>query len=311
MVETVHNCDEYCVGYHEKVDDSPVGKLLRGAIDTHLHFSPDSMPRRFNAFESALRAREAGLRGIVIKNHTYPTAPLAGMVSDLVPDVAVIGGVCLEYEAGGVNPHAVEMSARHGGKIVWMPVFCSANSRVLVHSKLGLDIPGNGLSILDKDGKLVPEIDEILKIIKEYNMTLATGHISAPEVLALVDRAKLAGVTKIVVTHAMSDFLSESILTPEERQTLAKEGVLIEHCAWQISPTGGMTDPSVVAESINREGPQNCIMSTDSGGVPHPVMTEALRMFIAAMLKCGLSEEDITYMVKINPARVVGLPTEE
>jgi len=34
-------------------------------------------------------------------------------------------------------------------------------------------------------------------------------------------------------------------------------------------------------------------------------------MFIAVMLKCGLSEEDITYMVKINPARVVGLPPEE
>ncbi|MCH8864215.1 MAG: hypothetical protein IIB13_02465 [Chloroflexi bacterium] len=75
MAETVHSCDEYCVEHHEKVDDSPVGKLLKGAIDSHLHFSPDSMPRRYNALESALKAQEAGLRGIVIKNHTYPTAP--------------------------------------------------------------------------------------------------------------------------------------------------------------------------------------------------------------------------------------------
>jgi hypothetical protein len=29
------------------------------------------------------------------------------------------------------------------------------------------------------------------------------------------------------------------------------------------------------------------------------------------MLKCGLSEEDITYMVKINPARIIRLPPEE
>lgn len=63
MAETGHSCDEYCVEHHEKVDDSPVGKLLRGAIDSHLHFSPDSMPRRYNALESALKAQEAGLRG--------------------------------------------------------------------------------------------------------------------------------------------------------------------------------------------------------------------------------------------------------
>ncbi len=311
MAETGHSCDEYCVEHHEKVDDSPVGKLLRGAIDSHLHFSPDSMPRCYNALESALKAQESGLGGIVIKNHTYPTAPLARLVGELVPDVAVVGGVCLEYEAGGVNPHAVEMSARLGGKIVWMPVFCSANSRALVGRQLGLDIPGEGLSILDAGGKLVPEIDPILKIIKEYDLTLATGHISAPEILALVDRARLTGVTRIVVTHAMSDFLSESVLTPAERKSLAGEGVLIEHCAWQILPTGGRTDPAVVAESIRREGARNCVMSTDSGGVPHPVMSEALRMFIAAMLKCGLSEEDITYMVKINPARIIGLPPQE
>ncbi len=311
MVEALHSCDEYCVEHHEKVDESPAGRLLRGSIDSHLHFSPDSMPRRYNALESVLKAQEAGMRGIVIKNHTYPTAPLARLVGDLVPDMAVAGGVCLEYEAGGINPHAVEISASLGGRIVWMPVFCSANSKGLVASRLGLDIPGDGLSILDADGRLVPEIDDILKTIREYDLTLATGHISAPEILALVDRAKLAGVNRIVVTHAMSDFLSESILTPEERQTLAGEGVFIEHCAWQVLPTGGCTDPAIVAESIRREGARNCVMSTDSGGVAHPVMSEALRMFIAAMLKNGITEEDINYMVRINPARIMGLPVEE
>ena len=75
MAETVHSCDEYCVEHHEKVDDSPVGKLLKGAIDSHLHFSPDSMPRRYNALESALKAQEAGLRGIVIREILTPLPP--------------------------------------------------------------------------------------------------------------------------------------------------------------------------------------------------------------------------------------------
>lgn len=298
---------EYRLELRPRTDDSPIGRLLRGALDTHIHFAPDMMPRRFNALETALIAREAGLRGIILKNHNYPTDALSKLVSELVPDLAIFGGVCLDHEVGGLNLHAVEASAKLGGKIVWMPVFCSANSKALVERKLGLHIAGEGISILDKNGKLVPEVTEILKIIKYHDMVLATGHISAREILTLVDKARQVGVKKIVVTHAMSDFLSESILKPEERQMLAKEGVLIEHTAWQISPTGGKTDPEVVAASIKREGPENCIMSTDFGGLWHPNVPEGLRMFISAMLRAGLSEEDITCMVKTNPARLLGL----
>lgn len=307
----VHQDRERGLELHKRTDNSPAGRILRGSIDGHVHFAPDIQPRRFTAIEAALAAREMGLRGIVIKSHSYPTGPLASMVSEIIPEIAVFGGICLDHEVGGLNAHAVEASAKLGGKIVWMPVFCSANSKALIASRLGTEIAGDGISLLDVNGKLAPEVTEILHIIKEYDMVLATGHISAREILTLVDKAKQLGIAKIVVTHAMSDFLSESILTPDERQMLAKEGVLIEHCAWQISPTGGRTDPAEVAESIKREGPRNCIMSTDSGGVLHPNVPEGMRMFIGSMLKYGLSEEDVTYMVKLNPARLLGLPPED
>lgn len=310
MVE-VHHAREYRLEFRERTDDSQIGKILRGSIDTHVHFGPDILPRRYNALETALIARDMGIRGIVLKNHNYPTAHLTSLVSELVPDIAVFGGICLEYECGGLNAHAVETAAKLGAKVVWMPVFCSTNSIALVARNLGVDIKGDGISILGTNGKLVPEVVDILKIIKDYDMVLATGHISAREILALVEKAKQWGVAKIVVTHAMSDFLSESILKPEERQMLAREGVLIEHCAWQISPTGGRADPADVAAAIKNEGPSNCIMSTDSGGIAHPNVAEGMRMFISAMLRCGLSEEDITSMVKLNPARLLGLEFED
>ena len=115
---------EYDLRYCETPDDSAIGKLLRGSIDTHLHFSPSPyVTWRQNALESAITARDAGLRAIVLKNHSYPTAALASLVSALVPGIEVFGGLCLEYECGGLNPYAVDAEARLGAKIVWMPVF--------------------------------------------------------------------------------------------------------------------------------------------------------------------------------------------
>jgi hypothetical protein len=297
----------HTIEVHSRIDTSPAGRVLRGAIDSHLHFGPDIMPRRFNALEIALQAREVGMRAIVIKNHSYPTANLATLVGELVPEVGVYGGVCMEYDVGGLNWHAVEVEARLGGKVVWMPVFSSKNSINMVRKVLGIDMKGEGISIVNAKGKLVPEAIEILEVIKEHDMALATGHISAPEIVALVDKAKQMGLTKIAVTHAVSDFLSESILTPEQRVELAKEGVLIEYCAWQVSPTGGKTRPEDIVASIKREGARNCVISTDSGGVPHPTMPELLRMFIASLLRNGLTEEEVNYMVKINPAKLLGL----
>jgi len=303
---------EYYLEFHKAIDDSQIGKLLQGSIDTHVHFAPQpGLSRRYNAIETVLIAREAGIRGIVLKNHTYPTGALAQLVSELVPGIEVFGSVCLEYSVGGLNPHVVATEAELGAKIVWMPVFCSINSINIIRKRLGLNLPKEGISLLDGNGKIVPEVDEVLRVIVDYNMVLATGHISAREIIALVERAKQVGVKKIVITHPTIDFVSETILTQEERHMLVKEGVFIEYCAWEVWPNAGLVgrvvDPTKIVEAIKSDGPQNCIMSTDAGAGQYPNLVEGMRMFIATMLKYGLSEEEITCMVKQNPARLLGL----
>lgn len=305
------NCGrEYSFAFRERTDDSQIGRIVRGSIDMHLHFDREvGVSRRQDALETALAAREMGLRGIVLKNHNSPTALLANLVSRLVPDIAVIGSICLEYEVGGLNAHAVETTAKLGAKVVWLPCLCSTNSRALVARRVGIDVGGDGISVLGANGKLVPEAVDVLKVIKDYDMVLATGHISPREIFAVVDKAKQLGVAKIVVTHAMFDFISEHILAPDDRQMLAKEGVLIEHTALEIWPGLALESASSaeVAAAIKSEGPSNCIMSTDFGEIHTPTQAEGMRMFISSMLKFGLSEEDITHMVKLNPARLLGL----
>jgi hypothetical protein len=54
-------------------------------------------------------------------------------------------------------------------------------------------------------------------------------------------------------------------------------------------------------------GPENCIMSTDFGQIFNPPPVEGMRMYIENMLRCGITEDEITQMVKKNPARALGL----
>lgn len=298
---------EYNLGFHKEPDDSLAGRILRGSIDMHVHCQPDLLPRRQNAVAEVMMAREMGLRGLVFKNPCYPTMPLADLVSKLVPGIDVFGGICLEYECGGLNPYAVETTAKLGAKVVWMPTFSSANSINLVNRLVKLGIKGEGLSILGKDGKIVSEVIDILRIIKDHEMVLATGHISARETIELVEKAKQIGITKILVTHAWFPILMESILTPEERKMLATEGVMIEYTLAQISPIGQGLNPKQIMDSIYNEGVDNCIMSTDSGLALQPPAAESMRLFISNMLWCGMGEEEITQMVKTNPARLLGI----
>ncbi len=82
-------------------------KLLSGSIDMHLHPGPDVFKCRVDALEAARQAKQAGMKAIVIKNHFYPTAPIAMMVNQLVTDFTVFGSVGLDYAMGGQNAHVV------------------------------------------------------------------------------------------------------------------------------------------------------------------------------------------------------------
>jgi len=299
---------DYQLELTQKIDDSPLGRLMEGAYDMHLHFEPEAwMGRRFDALETALHAREMGLAGFVLKNRTYCTQPLALLVRRLVPDVDVYGSLTLDGEVGGINYRAVVAAAEIGTKVLWMPVFYSANSMPVVEQAFRLDLGGNAYSILDEAGSLLPEVLDILQVVKDYDMVLCTGHISPREVNVLADKCIGMGLRKVVVTHPMSEFVFVEMLTPEELVALARSGITIEHCAQAISPTSERRDPDIFVDAIRAQGAENCILTTDFGGTPHPTIAEGFRMFMAALRKGGITDEEIAVMVKNNPRRLLGV----
>ena len=278
---------------------SNVDRILEGALDIHVHFSPDpKVVRRAGAVEIATQAREMGMHGVVLKSHEYPTHPVAATTSDLVSDITVLGGISLDAEVGGLNVHAVEATANMGGRIVWMPTYSAQADR----KAKGLE---GGISLLDESGSLVPEIHPILDMIKSHDMVLATGHISTAESLALVAEARNVGIQRVVITHGTTMSFWTG-MTVEDMKELAGMGAFIEHCVHVMMPTTHRLDPKELADTIKAIGAEKCILSTDFGQDFHPMPAEGMRMGIATMLRSGMEEVEVGMLVKDNPSRLMG-----
>jgi hypothetical protein len=278
--------------------------LLKDAIDMHMHPGPGTMCR-LDATEAARQALQAGMKAIVLKSHPGGVA-VANMVSQLIPGIKVIGSVTLNYEVGGLNPHAVSSAAMYGAKVVWMPTFASSNSINKMRA-LGLPLEGAGISLLDNTGKLVPEVQRILALVKKFDMVLASGHISPEEDFALFTEAKKIGINKMVITHPTDAEFLEKTCTIEELQKLAKMGAYSEFTLVGILPNEFCHDPAKIVENIKAIGPEHCIISTDLGQPQNPLPVEGMRLFIATLLHHGLTQKEVEYLVKVNPARLLGL----
>jgi hypothetical protein len=282
--------------------------LLQGAIDMHIHTAPDIYPRLVNDLEAAEQAKAAGMKAILIKCHVTSTGDRA-QIATLATGFPVFGSICLNYPVGGVNHHAVRDAIVMGAKQIWMPTIHSAQYLKHVASvpMFAATMPKDlkGLTILDDEGKLIPEIDKILPLIAEANVMLGTGHLAKREAFPLVDAAIAAGVKKIVITHPVSDYLDYE---HEDLKVLAAKGCYFDHdwcfCTPQVTHR---YPPSAIADAIRVVGVERSVMATDTGQKVNPPPTECMRDFIAAMLDCGLTEEEIRVMTSDNPAKLIGI----
>lgn len=278
-----------------------VDRLIHGSIDMHVHMAPDPhIERSVDAFQAAAQAEAAGMRAIVLKSHDYPTAPLAAIVGQQFHKVAVIGSLCLDFAVGGLNPAAVEAAGLLDTRVVWMPTFSAAFDM----KKRGLG-PG-GISIVDERGNILPVVTEILKIIKQHDMAVATGHVSFEEMSALVDEAKKLGISKIIVTHALEPRFGAT-LSIERQEQMAAKGAYIEHTYLSTLPSGGGIGSKKLVEAVRAVGAERCILTSDLGQKENPPPAEGMRAAVATLLDGGLGEDDITVMFKTNPARLLGL----
>jgi hypothetical protein len=281
--------------------------LMRGAVDMHCHFGPDAhLERSVDCVEAAEQARAEGMAAIVLKSHDFPTAALAYAVEKQVPGIRVFGGLCFDLPIGGLNPFAMEVHCRVGGKVVWLPTISSENDF------RKRNVPAGGFSILEpadvfgRKTRLKREVLEILALAKEYEVVVETGHVSLPEIFALLDAAHDIGLDKILVTHAMEPMAGPQLSIPQMQEVAARGG-LLEQCAMTCGGYLAHETPTAIAEAIRRVGAEHCVLSTDYGQKRNIAPAPGLRNFFGQLLENGISAREIEIMARENPGRLLGL----
>lgn len=277
---------------------------LKGVIDFHVHSGPDTVKRSIDTDDLARLAKKSGMRGLVLKSHTQPTAGIAYMARKAAPGLEVFGGITMDLSNGGINVEAVKnMLLMTGGlgKVVWLPTHNAEND---ASRRTGI-----ASIVIARDGKLMPNVVELIDFIAQHpELVLETGHISAEEVLLVTREAKLKGVKHVVVTHAM--YYVENMSIPQMKQAAA-DGAYLEFCADgpHVGPQPRRT-VAEYAEAIRQVGPQHVILSTNFGSVrnpPDPMHPKGMLDFMNALHKEGLSVADINMITKTNPALALGL----
>ena len=271
-----------------------IEEILRGAYDLHVHAAPDGkQQRRMDALEVARCAYEAEMGGFVLKSHDYNTAPLTYALNQMYPGLSVFGAIALNRSVGGINPDAVQVAADLGAQVVWMPTFTAD------FWQRGRG--GEGIRVADGDGNLCDGVHEVLEIIAAADMTLASGHISPTEAIALFKAARAQGVQRMIATHP------DGVATLEEQQKMIALGAYQEYTFLACMPSRARRTPQQFVETIRSLGVSNCIVTTDFGQWQNPPPAEGMRMAIAALLDAGMTSDEVTTLVKGNTAQLVGV----
>ena len=291
--------------------------LVRGAYDLHVHVAPDVPRRRIDDVTLAARFAELGLAGFALKSHYTSTAERAQIVSALVPGVAVVGAISLNCAVGGMNPLAVEIAAREGARIVWMPTLDSPaetagrtepkpGDKVPQWARLQHELHGLGLSIepvhvTDPEGRLLPETRDVLGAIARHGLILATGHLARDDTFAVVEGALEEGVADIVVTHPEFPCQNFSI---EDQVALAERGCLLERCL--TTPHSGKTTWEHVFDGVRAVGIEHTLFSSDLGNPDYPEVEDGLALWADRLLGAGFDEDEVREMIVGQSRRLAG-----
>jgi hypothetical protein len=292
-----------------------VALSVEGFVDTHVHTGPAPFNRIGDTIEVAKWCADAGMAGVVIKSHFEATIAKVYHARKEVPELPVFAGIALNVGVGGINPGAVEQALKQDARFVWMPTLDSANHRKVFGTEgafgsvgsLSYGSPskysGEGYTVLN-GGRLTQAAKDVVDVIADHNAVLATGHLEAKEIMALVEYALSRSLKKIIVTHPEMYVPNLDIKTQVE---LAKQGCFMEYCAVNCMPMFHCVTPEQFKEAIDAVTPSRAIIATDSGQPFSPKTPELFRIFAQSLYERGVSLEAIAQMAIKNPAALVGI----
>ncbi len=172
------------------------------------------------------------------------------------------------------------------------------------HEALQGNNPSRPFVSISKDGKLLPEVLDMLDLIAEHKLVLSTGHSSPEEILMLIREGKERGIEGILVTNPLYWAIMMSV---EQMKEAAELGAYIEFIYFSVGRPNAQVTMKDYADAIKAIGPEHCILSSCGGQASLPIHTYAWKELFRGMRENGLTEEEIGLMSKVNPARILDL----
>ncbi|MET9809979.1 MULTISPECIES: DUF6282 family protein [Streptomyces] len=288
-----------------------VAKVLDGLVDMHVHSGPSPFPRRFDHVEAAEDGARVNMRAMVAKSHHHNTQmdvlAMRGRLEGV--KAQVFGGIALNSTIGGLNIHAVRMSLRMGGKVVWFPTI-SSGRHIECHPEDGafptttVPLTLERIDIVDGQGELRPEVHEILDEIKEQGAVVNAGHMYPEYIRTLFQAAQAKGMKRLVVSHP--DFVIG--VEPELCREFTGLGAFIEHEVGMYDPEGTQKwDPAQLYRWIETIGVEHTVLASDFGQAANPKPVDAYLRVAEALLDLGLPEKDLRRMTCDNPSYLLDL----
>lgn len=294
----------------------PADRLLQGAIDLHHHGYPEFTFGCHARLEDAgefERCRDAGMAGVVLKSHMWPTVGRAYLLRTMVPGIEIIPSITLNTVVGGFNPAAVESAAEQGARVLFMPTWSAANDlqRAGFSKYIGRYLeavaamkPEQGLKVTSERGTVLPEVRECLSVAAKYRMLICSAHISPKETRELAECAQGYGIKEIIFSHPDSKSVGA---TKDDIKEIMDRGAVFEFCINGFMPSSQRASPKSVFEIVEQFGSERVIITTDYFHDLDPPGAEMMRIMLSTLLHAGMQEADLRNMVVGNPRRLLGI----
>jgi hypothetical protein len=243
-------------------------------VDLHVHAAPSLLPRHGDDRATVAAERAQGFGTVVLKSHEGSTVERAAIAG-----AGVYGGVVLNSAMGGANPDAVEVAARLGGRVVWLPTVSSrthkagaSSPELSVHRGFEL----RPVDVVD-DGVLRPEWYDVLDVVAAHDLLLASGHLSIAETLVVFAAARRRGVRRLLVNHPKMAFLRWDDALAEDLRALSA------HLELGILPDL-LGPPDRSSQTLVDVYPASLLVfGGDLGHADHPTPAQAVPKWLRAL----------------------------
>ena len=283
-------------------------ELVANSIDTQVRLYPDYVPRANDIIDYAIKASKAKMRAFISQDHFFPTVGQAWAAQRKVDEMVMTGE--LEFATECLGSHIFAWS-HHPDQVHLIHKYPNLGAVLFYCQTYGGRNCGPVVHMFDENGKVHPEVKEILKVCADYKIAVMSGHATMEyhEILPLAQYANEVGC-HLMWMHAAPWAARADRATIQQYKDLVKLGCYLQVDANKVLPSiiWPCIDPNQGLEWMAELGPDHIIPCTDGGQPFFGDAVDIWKMFVRAMIHFGIPKDDIKKMIQTNPAEFLYLP---